>query len=174
MAGERHAPKIKDVIATKWKQVLLAVFIFWGAISFFVFFAFDSWESRGQFGDMFGTVNALFSGFAFAGVLIAILLQRDELALQREELKMTRQELRRSAEAQEKSEEALRRQATSLKVAARLNAAITLLDHYKAEIERINLTGFSGGSHKEKMYNEATQEKERLLKEIEAIFDEKA
>jgi len=27
---------------------------------------FDSWETRGQFGDLFGSVNALFSGFAFA------------------------------------------------------------------------------------------------------------
>ncbi len=38
---------------------------------------------RGTFGDMFGAVNALFSGLAFAGLLIAIYLQRKELELQR-------------------------------------------------------------------------------------------
>lgn len=43
---------------------------------------------------MFGPVNALFSGFAFCGVIVAILLQRQELTLQREELSHTREEIR--------------------------------------------------------------------------------
>lgn len=42
---------------------------------------------------MFGAVNALFSGLAFAGLFYAILLQRQELALQREELSLARQEM---------------------------------------------------------------------------------
>ncbi len=62
-----------------------------------------SWTEKGQFGDMFGVVNALFSGLAFAGVIYAILLQRKELQLQRQELELTRHELERSAEAQELS-----------------------------------------------------------------------
>mgnify|MGYP000028694230 CR=1 FL=1 len=49
---------------------------------------------RGSFGDMFGAVNALFSGLAFAGVIIAILLQKNELSLQRKELELTRDELK--------------------------------------------------------------------------------
>jgi hypothetical protein len=48
----------------------------------------------GTFGDMFGSVNALFSGLAFAGVILAIFMQRDELSLQRQELEATRSELR--------------------------------------------------------------------------------
>ncbi len=44
----------------------------------------------GQFGDMFGGANALFSGLAFAGVIIAILLQRKELIVQRRDLRLTR------------------------------------------------------------------------------------
>jgi Putative phage abortive infection protein len=47
-------------------------------------------EHRGSFGDMFGAVNALFSGFAFAGLILAIRLQSEELALQRRELADTR------------------------------------------------------------------------------------
>jgi hypothetical protein len=47
----------------------------------------------GIFGDMFGATNALFSGLAFAGVIYAILLQRQELKLQRDELALTRGEL---------------------------------------------------------------------------------
>jgi hypothetical protein len=49
-------------------------------------------SDRGTFADMFGSVNALFSGLAFAGVIYAILLQREELGLQREELIKTRAE----------------------------------------------------------------------------------
>lgn len=49
-------------------------------------------ETRGTYGDMFGTVNALFSGLAFGGIIITILLQRKELGLQREELHATRKE----------------------------------------------------------------------------------
>lgn len=71
---------------------------------------------RGQLGDLFGSINALFSGLAFAGVVIAIWLQREELKLQREELRLqrlevaaNREELARAATAQEESREALRR-----------------------------------------------------------------
>lgn len=38
---------------------------------------------RGTFGDMFGAVNALFSGLAFAGVVVAIVLQSQELRASR-------------------------------------------------------------------------------------------
>lgn len=79
----------------------------------------DDYTKLGQAGDMFGSVNALFSGLAFAGVIIAILLQREELSLQREELTLTRNELARSAEAQNESQKALNKTlyAQSFKVA---------------------------------------------------------
>lgn len=47
-------------------------------------------DARGLFGDAFGAANALFSAFAFAGLIYTILLQRDELELQRHELRQTR------------------------------------------------------------------------------------
>jgi len=55
--------------------------------------AYKAPSNAGEFGDMFGGVNALFSGLAFVGVIYAILLQRRELQLQREELQQTREEL---------------------------------------------------------------------------------
>jgi len=61
----------------------------------------DQMDKSGQFGDLFGTINALFSGLAFAGIIAAIWLQRQELQLQREELVSTRQELQRTADASE-------------------------------------------------------------------------
>jgi hypothetical protein len=59
--------------------------------------------------DLFSSINSLFSGLAFAGVIIAILMQRQELKLQREELEATREELRRAAEAHEESRDLQRR-----------------------------------------------------------------
>lgn len=48
---------------------------------------------RGTIGDMFGVVNALFSGLAFTGIIYTVLLQSRELQLQRRELSLTRVEL---------------------------------------------------------------------------------
>lgn len=42
-------------------------------------------DSPGTFGDMFGAVNSLFSGLAFAGLIYTILQQREELDLTRQE-----------------------------------------------------------------------------------------
>ena len=42
-----------------------------------------TWADRGSFGDMFGAVGALFSGLAFAGVILTIYYQTQELRLQR-------------------------------------------------------------------------------------------
>jgi hypothetical protein len=56
--------------------------------------------TRGQFGDIFGGFNALFTGLAFAGVIYTIILQRRELEMQREELQSSTEQLRRAAEAQ--------------------------------------------------------------------------
>lgn len=45
----------------------------------------------GSFGDSFGALNTLFSGLAFAGIIVTILLQTHELKLQGKELRATRQ-----------------------------------------------------------------------------------
>ena len=49
------------------------------------------YDEPGVFGDMFGGANALFSGLAFVGVIVAILLQGDEIRLQRREIEQTRE-----------------------------------------------------------------------------------
>ena len=47
-------------------------------VGFVVYLALPDWQTRGQFGDVFGVVNALFSGLAFAGIVYTILTQREE------------------------------------------------------------------------------------------------
>lgn len=66
---------------------------------------------RGTIGDMFGAVNSLFSGLAFAGLIYTIFLQKNELGLQRKELELTRDELRGQKETMEAQNEQLTHQA---------------------------------------------------------------
>lgn len=77
----------------------------------------------GEFGDMFGGVNALFSGLAFVGVIYAILLQRIELQMQRMEMK-------RSIEAQEASQLALEQRLDLEESLARKRTSIDLYDEW--------------------------------------------
>ncbi|ACL03566.1 hypothetical protein Dalk_1869 [Desulfatibacillum aliphaticivorans] len=52
----------------------------------------ETWAMYGTFGDSFGSLNTFFSGLAFLGVIIAILLQRQDLEIQRKELRDSRHE----------------------------------------------------------------------------------
>jgi len=65
------------------------VFVAWGLVWIVLY----PLEDRGTIGDMFGVVNALFSGLAFIGIIYTILLQSRELQLQRRELSLTRAEI---------------------------------------------------------------------------------
>lgn len=77
--------------ASVWPLVALmgAVILVWAGAGYILFHQKD----RGELGDMFGVVNALFSGLAFAGIIYTIFLQRQELEFQRRELADTREVL---------------------------------------------------------------------------------
>ena len=87
-------------------SVIAGVLLVWGC--FWYFLRTD--PHRGDFGDMFGAANALFAGLAFAGLIIAILLQREDLELQREELKLSREELSGQRQQLEEQNKTLRKQ----------------------------------------------------------------
>lgn len=93
-------PKEVSKNLPRFMTVLCAVFVVWLIAGAAVWLSIGSLEQRGQFGDMFGAVNALFSGLAMAGVIYAVLLQQNELALQRQELRAQRQEMSRTVGAQ--------------------------------------------------------------------------
>lgn len=65
---------------------------------------------KALFGDSFGAVNALISAFAFAGLIVAFIIQRYELRLQWKELKNTREELRGQKVEFEMQNKTLRRE----------------------------------------------------------------
>ena len=55
--------------------IVLIWIVYWAAMAYFV----ENSEDRGLFGDMFGSLNTLFSGGALAGIIYAIWLQRKEI-----------------------------------------------------------------------------------------------
>lgn len=73
--------------------IVSGVIVLWGLSWLLISVFIDESTNRGVFGDMFGAVNALFSGLAFAGLIVTLLYQKEELQLQREELAETRKEL---------------------------------------------------------------------------------
>jgi hypothetical protein len=60
--------------------LLIAVpMLVWSLLAWLVL---PTWEIRGQFGDMFGVLNAFFNAIALLGIIYAISLQRRELRVQ--------------------------------------------------------------------------------------------
>ena len=151
--------------------VIVALQIVVGAIGYFLL---PDWPTRGQFGDLFGAVNALFSGFAFAGLIYAILLQREDLSLQRTELELTRQELQRSASAQEQSEIALRAQAEATARSASLAATNFLLAHYQHELAEMRKVAYPGNDPRLARFRELERRESILLARLDSLFQQLA
>jgi hypothetical protein len=96
--------KAKHILDFRKKHIASFLWIFSSMLLFLGVFAswyfYPQWNlsglpipaNSGEYGDMFGAINALFTGLAFAGLLVTILLQSQELRLQRGELKAQRHE----------------------------------------------------------------------------------
>jgi hypothetical protein len=81
-----------------WLLAILTVVVaMWGAN----WWLLNGNANRGTFGDMFGGINALFSGAAFSVLAYTLLLQRYELKLQRQELAETRKVMESQREQME-------------------------------------------------------------------------
>jgi len=80
--AKAHAPdqphKPGNINWTPFVLSILIVIACWIS-SYFIILHFVGTEGAETTGDTFGVINALFSGLAFAGIIYAILLQREEL-----------------------------------------------------------------------------------------------
>ena len=119
--------KVKIIII----PLLLIFIIYYVTVRYF----FPNIAESGQFGDMFGGINAVFSGFAFLGVIYAIILQREDLELQRKELELTRQELKKSAEAQTKQVKQMEKSACLNALSALINFHATMATSFYRDQE---------------------------------------
>lgn len=150
--------------------LLLIVTLAWGSFWILMILSPDftkdasGWSERGQFGDMFGALNALFSGLAFAGIIYTIRQQKEELELQREELRLTREELTKSVDAQQKAEAALNKQSNTMKLTAMLNANKSLLEYYQEAMEAPNTYAIDYGFARGKVIDSSKKINEILQK----------
>ncbi|PME35100.1 hypothetical protein BCV39_18860 [Vibrio sp. 10N.286.55.E10] len=62
----------------------------------------DSNEKRALFGDSYGSLNTLFSGLAFAGIIVSIFLQSQELRSTRAEIRAQKDEFQLQTKAMDK------------------------------------------------------------------------
>ena len=111
MCNDKH--NNEETKSQLWIWIIVAiigVLAAWGLSWWLIHKNIDCSTERGTFGDMFGAVNALFSGLAFAGLIVTLLYQKEELKLQREELAQTREELKGQREEFEEQNKTMKRQ----------------------------------------------------------------
>jgi hypothetical protein len=77
----------------------LVYLVIYVAFSYVVPVVHGDFKSAGEFGDMFGVLNALASGLAMGGVALAVWLQRDQVAMQAKELKVAAQQATKQSAA---------------------------------------------------------------------------
>ena len=125
----------------RWLPYLIGVIVLWVANTIFAIYYFPKPEQIGQFGDMFGAVNALFAGLAFAGVIFAIILQKKELELQRQELKETRDEIRGQKEQLQAQDQTLKKQNFE-------NSFFQLLSFHNEIVNSLEIPSWGGRGNK--------------------------
>lgn len=132
-----NEPKLSLAIA-----LTIAVVVIW-AISGYLIYHFVGPE-RGIFGDMFGAVNALFSGLAFVGFLYTILLQRADLKLQKHEHDLSRAEMAAQREQLVLQNETLRVQSfesTFFQLLRLQNDIVNAIDLTRIDTGEVTLKG---------------------------------
>lgn len=93
-----------------------AVVAIWLAFPLSIVFVFDQVPaSAGEYGDIFGGVGALFSGLAFVGLVVTLVMQYSALNKQSDELELTRNSVAKQAEELSISSEALQLQVSEMK-----------------------------------------------------------
>lgn len=114
---------------------VIILFILNGTLTLFI----EKWSDRGTFGDQFGAVNALFSGLAFAGLIITILLQRRDLELQRNDLKLQRKELELTRQEMEEQTAEFEKQNETLKIQRFENTFFNMLSQFQEVVNSLSV-----------------------------------
>lgn len=92
-------------------------------------------EKYGAYGDAYGSLNTLFSGWAFALLLISLFMQRRELQEQRKELAAQRDEISKANEIAESQRNITKQQSELLAQQSFYSLLFKLLEEKKNKIE---------------------------------------
>jgi len=105
--------------------------------------------------ELFGFSEALFSGLAFVGLIITLLMQKDELEMQREEIKDNRAVLEKQEKQLKIQGEQMQDQNVFLKMQQVENSFFKLLELYNTIVQQISIkrTIFQKSSSKTEIYN---------------------
>ncbi|TDL99167.1 MAG: hypothetical protein C4K58_07750 [Flavobacteriaceae bacterium] len=117
-------------------RIALSVVFLWGLSGFLIYSNLDNWSDRGTFGDLFGAVNALFSGLAFAGLIFTIYMQAEAHEAQKKDIAINRRSIQKSMNIQEQTLLAMSEQAKQTQLTAQLNALNTLINYYNIQIDK--------------------------------------
>lgn len=153
-------------IKSHYKTLIITsiiVVLIWAISGVSVYYWGKDWSERGTMGDMFGVINSLFSGLAFAGLVFTIILQRQEITTNREEIEMNRKELHKSVRAQQKTQQALQDQARQTHLTARVNAMSTVINYYNTQIINPN--------NPPEMIEKAREKRRALIKQIDGLIE---
>ena len=135
----------------------------WAVSAFIIYRAIPLWSDRGTFGDMFGAVNALFSGLAFVALIYTILQQREEIKINRKEIELNRKELKKSTVAQIQSQESLKEQVKQTHLTAKINAINTVISYYNIQI--------SNPKNSLDLIEKTKQKRRNLIYQIDELID---
>jgi len=144
-------------------KMSLWVISIWIGSAILIFYLIPNWSDRGTFGDMFGAVNALFSGLAFVALIYTIILQREEISLNRKEIELNRKELKKSASAQDSSQQALKEQVVQTHLTAKINAMSTVINYYNTQIANTN--------NPPEIIERAKTKRRLLIKQMDQLID---
>ncbi|CAH1216024.1 hypothetical protein [Paenibacillus sp. JJ-223] len=123
--------------------IALVIFVVWAGSGVAIYIFVDK-DFRGITGDMFGAVNALFSGFAFAGLIYTIAVQRQELSLQREAIKMQTEELKMQREETARSADQLEGQKNLLNLQMAMSVVNDLIEtQSRRAVEEYTISGYN-------------------------------
>ncbi len=143
--------------------MVIAIIIIWLLSAIIIYYISPNWSDRGTIGDMFGAVNALFSGLAFVGLIYTIMLQREEISMNMKEIELNRKELKKSTNAQLQSQEALKEQVRQTHLTARINAISTVINYYNIQIANPN--------NSPEVITKVKQKRKNLILQIDSLID---
>ncbi|MCM3632949.1 hypothetical protein [Paenibacillus camelliae] len=124
--------KVVNWLKNNIGYLFVIIFVIWIAYGIIMFIAFgkEAIKNAGTFGDMFGAINALFTGLALVGVIVSNIYQREELKLQRIELRESRKELKRNADE-------ITEQRKNMQLQRFETTFFNLISMYKTNIEKL-------------------------------------
>ena len=162
MNPNKPTPKPKSANA-KLVGGSLIIILAWLLSGLIIYCIGDTWQERGTIGDMFGAINALFSGFAFVGILFALYLQRDEMKLQKQEIELNRSEIKKNTLIQENTQKVMSEQVIQMQITSKLNAMNTIMNYYNLQISNTHNT--------EEVIQKFKAKRKELIKKIDDLID---